>query len=193
VAVLLIGWSLRIPSWTLIVFELGAIATLLLAAPVLDRELGRWSRGAEGEETVGRILEELSSEGWHVLHDVSFGRGNIDHAVVGPGGVFAIETKSHPGRRSVDRIDPKMLAQAYAEKKTLETVTGIEVQPLLVFSRAYLIERMPAKRQGVTILPARMLVHYFSRRRPALSAEQAWQVHSRLALAVGQAAAAVPA
>jgi hypothetical protein len=187
VAVLLLGWALGVPSSVLIAFEVGAIVIFLISAPVVDRESGRWSRGAEGEEVVGRILEGLSPAGWHVLHDVSFGRGNIDHVVVGPGGVFSVETKSHPGRRSVDRLDPKMLAQAYAEKKTLETVIEIEVQPLLVFSRAYLIESMPAKRQGVTILPARMLDGFFARRRPMLSAEQAAGVHRRLAQAAGQA------
>jgi hypothetical protein len=34
-----------------------------------------------------------------------------------------------------------MLEQAYAEKKLLETVTGLDVQPLLVFSQAWLVER----------------------------------------------------
>jgi hypothetical protein len=151
------------------------------------RDHGAWTQGAEGEEVVGKILEELAGDGWHVLHDVSFGRGNIDHVVVGPGGIFTVETKSRGGRLSLEWLDPKMLAQAYAEKKTLETITGMEIQALLVFSRAYLIEPMPAKRRGVTILPARMLAGYFSRRRPTMSMEQAREIHRRLALAVGQA------
>lgn len=150
------------------------------------REYEAWSQGAEGEEVVGRILEELAGDGWCVIHDVSFGRGNIDHVVIGPGGIFTVETKSRAGRLSLDWIDPKMFAQAYAEKKALETVTGMEIQALLVFSRAYLIEPMPAKRRGVTILPARMLAGYFSRRRPTMSVEQAKEIHRRLALAVGQ-------
>ena len=151
-----------------------------------QRDFGSWSQGAEGEEVVGGILEGLAADGWHVIHDVSFGRGNIDHIVVGPGGIYTVETKSRAGRLSLDWLDPKMLAQAYAEMKTLETITGMEVQALLVFSRAYLIESMPAKRRGVTILPARMLAGYFSRRRPVMSVEQAEEIHRRLALAVGQ-------
>lgn len=191
VAMLLVGMVLGLPSWMLILAELAAIAAFLLVAPQVDRDFGRWLRGAEGEEAVGEILESLTSDGWHVIHDVSFGRGNIDHVVVGPGGVFSIETKSHAGRISLERLDPKMLSQAYAEKKTLEERLGVEVEPLLVFSRAYLIERPSTTRRGVTVMTARGLSHYFSRRRPTMPAQQARQVYERLAVAAGQAA--VPA
>lgn len=122
-----------------------------------------------------------------MIHDVAFGRGNIDHIVVGPGGIFTIETKSHGGRLQLDRLDPKMLSQAYAEKKTLEEITLMEVQALLVFSRAYIVDRVPAWRRGVGILPARMLAGFFARRPAAMSAEQAGAIHRRLAFAVGQA------
>lgn len=190
IAALLIGWTIfGVPGWTLVLVELVAIAAFLAVGRQVDRDLGRWRRGAEGEEHVGQVLEGLSADGWHVLHDVSFGRGNIDHIAIGPGGVFTVETKSHGGRRLVDRLDPKMLDQAYAEKKQLEEATGIEARPLLVFSRAYLIGSVPAKRQGVTILPARMLPSFFSRQRPTMSVEQAREVHDRLAFAVGQAPA----
>lgn len=151
------------------------------------RNHGNWSQGAEGEEVVGGILEGLSAEGWHVIHDVSFGRGNIDHIVVGPGGIFTVETKSRQGKVFVEHLDQKMLAQAYAEKKTLEEITGMEVQSLLVFSHAYLVGRVPAWRRGVAVLPARMLAGFFARRRPTMSVEEAAAIYSRLALAVGQA------
>ena len=186
VAALAVGMVLAVPSWMLILAELAAIAAFLVVAPQTDRDHGRWLRGAEGEEAVGAILESLTAEGWQVIHDVTFGRGNIDHVVVGPGGVFAVETKSHGGRISLERLDPKMLSQAYAEKKTLEKRLGVEVQPLLVFSRAYLIERPSAQLQGVTVMTARGLSHYFSRRRPTMSPEQARQVFARLAFVAGQ-------
>lgn len=191
IGALLAGMILGVPGGALILVELGAILAFLRVEQGVERDRGRWRRGAEGEEVVGRILEGLSADGWQVIHDVTFGRGNIDHIAIGPGGVFTVETKSHGGRRSVDRLDPKMLSQAYAEKKKLEEVTGIEARPLLVFSRAYLIESMPAQRQGVTILPARMLPQFFSRQRPTMSPEQAREVHNRLALAVGQAPASL--
>ena len=192
ITALLIGWAiLGVPGWMLVLVELIAILAFLGVGQGVERDLGRWRRGAEGEERVGQILEGLSADGWHVIHDVSFGRGNIDHIAIGPGGVFTVETKSHAGRISIDRLDPKMLSQAYAEKKVLEDRTGIEARPLLVFSRAYLIEAPPVTRQGVAILPARLLPGFFSRQRPTMSREQAREVYDRLSIAVGQGVGAL--
>jgi len=152
------------------------------------RDFSNWSQGAEGEEVVGKVLEDLRDDGWHVIHDVSFGRGNIDHILVGPAGIFTIETKSHGGKIWLDRLDPKMLGQAYAEKKMLEEITFMEVDSLLVFSRAYIFDRVPTRRRGVLILPARMLAGHLARRPVMISPERAAVIHRRLALAVGQAA-----
>ncbi len=59
-----------------------------------------WSKGAEGEEDVARRLHKLG-EGWRVLHGVPVGNGDsdIDHVVIGPAGVFTINTKNHLGGR----------------------------------------------------------------------------------------------
>jgi Nuclease-related domain len=166
--------------------ELVAIGLMVVANRLLSPQIDRWLQGARGEQSVGAVLSGLSADGWQAIHDVSLGRGNVDHVLVGPGGIFAIETKSQKGRVSVDRINSRMLKQAYAEKKLLERITGMEVQPLLVFSDAWLIGRVPARREGVTVLPARMLAWYVSRRRPAMTVEEAQALHARLAVAVGQ-------
>ncbi len=54
--------------------------------------------GFFGERIVAEALEPLKARGWLVFHDVPCGDAkapfNIDHVVVGPGGVFAIETKT---------------------------------------------------------------------------------------------------
>lgn len=57
-----------------------------------------WRVGADGEEKVARRLRKLG-DGWHVLHAVPVGtRGaDIDHVVIGPGGVFTLNTKNHGG------------------------------------------------------------------------------------------------
>jgi hypothetical protein len=115
---------------------------------------------------------------------VSLGRGNIDHVLVGPGGAFTIETKANRGRLQIDRLDSRMLGQAYAEKKVLETVSGLHVHSLLVFSEAYLVGSVPARRRGVTVLPARMLAGYLHRRRPILGDTEAARVGERLRLAL---------
>ena len=56
-----------------------------------------WRIGAKGEEKVGTELAKLG-DGWHVLHAVEVGQhgSDIDHVVVGPAGVFTLNTKRHP-------------------------------------------------------------------------------------------------
>ena len=54
--------------------------------------------GVEGERAVGQELEGLRADGYQVFHDIvckKAGRQfNIDHVVIGPGGIFTIETKT---------------------------------------------------------------------------------------------------
>jgi hypothetical protein len=102
--VLLIGVAVGVAagftSWTFIVAELAVLIALVAidrqVVPIVDRR----DRGATAEEYVGALLEQLVPEGWRVLHDVNTGRGNVDHVVLGPGGVFTVETKSHGLERS---------------------------------------------------------------------------------------------
>ncbi len=56
-----------------------------------------WRLGADGEEAVAKRLAKLDHR-WRVLHSVPVGSGDsdIDHVVVGPGGVFTVNAKNHP-------------------------------------------------------------------------------------------------
>lgn len=57
-----------------------------------------WRVGAAAEETVGKELETLRDRGWHVLHSIPVGNGDsdIDHLLIGPGGVITVNSKHHP-------------------------------------------------------------------------------------------------
>jgi hypothetical protein len=52
--------------------------------------------GGDGEEEVGRRLAKLG-DSWRILHAIPVGeRGSdIDHVVIGPPGVFTLNTKNH--------------------------------------------------------------------------------------------------
>lgn len=152
------------------------VATDRVASPLVDR----WGRGAAGEEQVGRVLDGLRQSGWLALHDVATGRGNIDHVLIVPAGIFTIETKSHRGRVSVEKIDPGMVHQAYAQAKAIERLLGLRVEPLLVFSNAYLIPAV-SRRNGVLILPARMLARHLHCRNGNIPIGRVSEVHSHLA------------
>lgn len=58
-----------------------------------------------GERIVGEHLKMLMIGGYRVFHDLQFDGFNVDHAVVGPGGVFAIETLVRQPRK-VDGANP---------------------------------------------------------------------------------------
>jgi Nuclease-related domain len=58
------------------------------------------TQGVEGEKVVGQFLERLREQGYSIFHDVLADGFNVDHVLVGPGGVFTVETKtwSKPAR-----------------------------------------------------------------------------------------------
>lgn len=79
------------------------------AAPVkttLARVLGvhtderAWRIGADGEEKVAAQLAKVAKKDprWRFLHAIPVGdRGSdIDHLIIGPGGVFTVNAKNHP-------------------------------------------------------------------------------------------------
>jgi Nuclease-related domain len=147
--------------------------------PLLERR----DVGASAEEQVGGLLDQLA--GWRVIHDASLGRGNVDHILIGPTGVFTVETKSRLDPVRVSSVHGATLRQAHAQRKAVEAITGLKVEPLLVFSRAW-VDRPLARRKGVRVLPARMLLGYVTRRRPSLSAEEVEMAHRLLAAALSE-------
>jgi hypothetical protein len=64
-----------------------------------------WRRGAEGERRTAHLLAPLERQGWAVLHDLAVpgSRANLDHLVIGPGGVFVIDSKQYRGHLQLDR------------------------------------------------------------------------------------------
>lgn len=59
-----------------------------------------WEVGAKGEQIVDKRLGRLKPEGWRVLPAVMKRSGaDIDHVVIGPPGVFTINTKHHRDAR----------------------------------------------------------------------------------------------
>lgn len=116
-----------------------------------------WYAGLEGERRVGRELERLSPLGWRVLHGIEKGNGgDIDHLLIGPGGVFSINTKNHRGASvwvgdSMAKINggkPRPYAAAsQAESDFVRRVLGrycafeVPVEPALVFVGIASLER----------------------------------------------------
>lgn len=58
-------------------------------------------RGAAGEVLVGQVLADLPRE-FRVINDLTTPYGNLDHVVIGPPGVFILDTKNWRGVVSAD-------------------------------------------------------------------------------------------
>ena len=118
-----------------------------------------WRRGATGERVTARWLDRLPA-GWYVFHDVPVGeRGaNIDHVVIGPGGVFTVNTKNLSGKLWVGAKSirhnghptnflPKAAAEARRASKLLASAVGrpVEVRGVLaILADEWTIREEPA-------------------------------------------------
>lgn len=181
-----LGRAFGLRSALFIGSELALLVTMFVVSRYVLPLVDRHDRGAAGEEHVGGLLDELTgSEDWSVIHDASFGRGNVDHIVLGVAGVFSVETKSHPGPVRVRTIHGGVLRQAQDQRETLEEIAGERVEPLVVFSRAW-VDKPLARRRGVRVMPARMLLGYLTRHSRTLTPEQVEQVRGRIVAALAE-------
>src|SRR5207244_9160005 len=75
-----------------------AIAFLLVLFKVSFRHWQGWFLGKKGESKVTQTLKALPDD-YVVLNDLVLpgNKGNVDHLLIGPNGVFAIETKNYSG------------------------------------------------------------------------------------------------
>ena len=104
-------------------------------------------KGARGEEAMAGMLARLSDD-WHIYHDFVAGKYHVDHVLVGPAGVFAVETKNWRDQVALESgeliagghvPDHPPIAQAMAEAKAVGAVlvragwTG-EVFPVVCFA-----------------------------------------------------------
>jgi hypothetical protein len=85
-------------------FPLGVVLTALMFGWMLgfDARSLRWAWGAYGEQWTAEELAKLDSANSSVFHDLPDWQGNGDHVVVGPPGVFVIDSKNLSEPASVD-------------------------------------------------------------------------------------------
>jgi hypothetical protein len=156
----------------------------------LRRQLKSLRLGIEGERVVGQYLDRLASRGYRVFHDVVADGFNLDHVLVGPAGVFTVETKTHSkpagdsrvsydgsqlvvGGRLLDR-DP--LSQARSQARWLARLIAdttdrrVFVQPVVVFPGWY-VEAAPGAQRDVWVLEPKGLPAFVESISPRLSKE----------------------
>ena len=106
-APMVIGVNVAAVRWSSFHWGAGLVTGMVVAMFVIARIspppwIENWQDGAFGEQWTGRALRELESQSWCIFHDLKASYGNIDHVVVGPGGVFLLDSKRWRGSVTVD-------------------------------------------------------------------------------------------
>jgi Nuclease-related domain len=126
-----------------------------------------WQRGAAGERHTARLLRRLTHDGYVIFHDlrVPGSDANVDHLVIGPTGVFVIDSKQWTGsvHQSADglawhnhyRLD-RTLDTVRWEAETLGWLLGTRPAALLCVHSAH-VQGGGLHAQGVAIVPAYLL------------------------------------
>jgi hypothetical protein len=126
-----------------------------------------WQRGAAGERHTARLLDRLGRDGYVSFHDLAtpHSPANLDHLVLGPSGVFVIDSKQWKGQihQSSDgliwhnhyRLD-RTLATIGWQAETLGRLLGVPVAPLVCVHGAH-IQHGGLNAQGVAVVPATLL------------------------------------
>jgi hypothetical protein len=161
-------------------------AVLVMSAFVTPNSIMAWQTGAAGEVRTGRLLEPLTAEGFRILHDRKIPgarSANIDHIVIGPPGVFVVETKSYQGslqirgdeifvagRRKNGWID-EVNREAAAVQTALATelaALGLTVRPVICVHRADL-PWFKSEVRGVRVVGGKDLVSRLRKASPVMS------------------------
>jgi hypothetical protein len=72
-----------------------AIGVTIVKVRALIPELRNLRQGRSGERYVAQYLEEkLRPYGWQIVNDIPGKDFNVDHVIIGPSGVYTIETKT---------------------------------------------------------------------------------------------------
>src|SRR6185312_4127603 len=143
-----------------------------------------WYVGALGEIEVGEMLKALGPE-WFVRHAVPIGAGtkDVDHLVIGPGGVFAINTKHHADASiwvgdfvlRVNNANTHHMKQALSDgrdvARRLTEKVGFPVRivsVLAILGATSIVDKRDANNRPVSVVDADNLVAWLLARPPQL-------------------------
>jgi hypothetical protein len=126
-----------------------------------------WQRGASGERRTAHLLDRLTREGFVVFHDLAVpgSEANVDHLLIGPTGVFVIDSKEWTGqvRQGVDGLVwhnhyplDRTLATVRWEAQQVSRVLGSRAAALLSVHGAH-VQGGGLDARGVAIVPAYLL------------------------------------
>jgi hypothetical protein len=159
-----------------------AVTCTLADLVVLPDGVRAWRTGAVGEEMTAAALATLPPS-FVILHDrrKPRSRANIDHVVIGPTGVWVVETKDYGGSLSVrcgdlwiaGRRKTTFIDQAKGEAAAVSAaLDGVLVMPILCVHRADFPLLGRPELGGVRIVRPRGLVDAISTAPAVLPADE---------------------
>lgn len=193
------AFSMKPSPW---VYSVASALVVIYAAIRVRRTMKRLrdlKLGRDGERAVAQYLEWFRTAGFFVFHDVPNDGANIDHVLIGPRGIFTIETKtlSKPARgeckvrvaggrvysngRPLTR-DP--LVQSKGQARWLNNFLSeskflAPVQPVVVFP-GWFVEPFDMKSAGVWVLEPKALDRFIEREPERFTKDQVKAMASSL-------------
>lgn len=142
-----------------------------------------WRKGSDGEILTERHLQRLPEQ-FVCLHDrrMPGSRANIDHLVIGPTGIFTVETKNFDAKVEVGRNTVKkkgrsmdaVVTQAAGQATAVQALLGVPVRPLVCIQTGTVSHSMFSKPslRGVRFCAGRNLVKTIRSYGPELSDDE---------------------
>ena len=167
----------------------------------LKKRIFHADTGAKAEQAVAEALQELPDD-FYVFNDLEFPGFNIDHVVLGPNGIFLVETKSQEGNitqendvllRNGRKFFKNFLNQCWSQAYSLrdhmaaDGLSGLSIKPILCFSRGFVEIRGPVR--GVAVLNVGYLRPYILSQRGSLPPQARDQIIPLLSAALSDQAA----
>jgi hypothetical protein len=164
-----------VSAWPL---ALGAVGAWAAWRAWPNDDPARWLRGSAGERETAAILDRLPRRRWTVLHDraIPGSRANVDHLVIGPTGVWVVDSKAYRAPLRVRRgrvwagSVPVPTSPVRWEATRVGELLAVDATPIVAV-HGHGLRRRGKWSDGVRVIPAPRLPRRLRRARRTLGTD----------------------
>lgn len=178
--------------WLFTALAVGVTAYIAWRVVGMFRKFKALKLGRDGERAVGEFLERFREIGFHVFHDIPGDKFNVDHVLIGPKGVFVVETKtlSKPARgeakitfdgkqvlvmgREPERnpiVQARALANWLCDILLQSTGRKVSVRPIVTYPGWFIDPPPKGTRSDVWVLNTKVIPDFIEYEREVLTPE----------------------